>query len=173
MEGYLEVAEGIWYEVKTGLPWTTRKQVPNGRGCSVRTDGELIRINVKNSYGYYLATIGGKKPMFHRLVYEHFNGPIPDVMEVDHINRVRDDNRIENLRLANRSQNMMNKTKYKNNRSGYKGVRKNTRGYRATINAYKVRHYLGTYDTPEEASAAYELAAEQLFGDFNVRKRSA
>lgn len=49
----------------------------------------------------------------HRVIWEVFNGEIPEGMEIDHINHVRDDNRIENLRLVSKSVNMENKSKYK------------------------------------------------------------
>src|SRR5699024_2308960 len=47
---------------------------------------------------------------------------IPNGMEVDHINHIRNDNRIENLRLVSRGDNMLNKSMYSNNKSGVTGV---------------------------------------------------
>lgn len=58
----------------------------------------------------------------HRVVWELHNGPVPEGMEVDHINRNKQDNRIENLRLATREQNRANVDAYSNNTSGTKGV---------------------------------------------------
>lgn len=48
----------------------------------------------------------------HRLVWETFIGLIPSNLQIDHINRVRDDNRLENLRLATHSENLQNKNGY-------------------------------------------------------------
>ena len=44
----------------------------------------------------------------HRLVWETFNGVIPDGYQIDHINTIRDDNRLENLRCVTRKDNMNN-----------------------------------------------------------------
>ncbi|WP_436868476.1 HNH endonuclease signature motif containing protein, partial [Enterobacter hormaechei] len=42
------------------------------------------------------------------MIWEMHNGPIPQNMEIDHINRIKLDNRLENLRLATRRQNACN-----------------------------------------------------------------
>ena len=106
----------------------------------------------------------------YRLVYMAFIGHIPDGMEVDHKDRDRSNNCYDNLRLATRSQNAANSTKKRTNTSGYKGVSKSkskvkTRWY-AGIEVMGKYHYLGTFDTPQEASAAYRAAAIQHFGSF-------
>jgi hypothetical protein len=58
----------------------------------------------------------------HRLVWELYHGPIPDGMHIDHINHIRDDNRLCNLRLASRSENCCNQLLLTRNTSGVKGV---------------------------------------------------
>ena len=50
------------------------------------------------------------------------NGPIPEGMEIDHINHVKDDNRIENLRLVSHRDNSRNRKKRADNTSGFQGV---------------------------------------------------
>lgn len=67
--------------------------------------------------------IGGRSRFMraHRLAWYMVHGAIPSG-EIDHINRNRSDNRIENLRDVSRTENMRNKSKPANNKSGYVGV---------------------------------------------------
>ncbi len=58
---------------------------------------------------YTRVKIGGIRYPVHRIVWEMFYGPIPDNMFIDHINGVKHDNRIENLRLATNQQNQFNR----------------------------------------------------------------
>ena len=62
------------------------------------------------------------KRRVHREVWEQANGPIPDGYEIDHINGQRADNRLENLRLVTRQENMRNAKIYNTNTSGVVGV---------------------------------------------------
>ncbi|MFI8352597.1 HNH endonuclease [Streptomyces cyaneofuscatus] len=50
-----------------------------------------------SSTGYVVIEISGETRLMHRLVWEAFRGPIPDGHQIDHINRVRHDNRLTNL----------------------------------------------------------------------------
>jgi len=76
-------------------------------------DGTFNRNDRKNAngsydhYGYLIIKIKGKQYKAHRLVYLYFNGKFPK-NEIDHINRIRSDNKIENLRDVTRQQNMDN-----------------------------------------------------------------
>jgi len=62
----------------------------------------------KNKKGYFYdkgyVRIGNKGVSEHRLVWEKYNGDIPKGMEIHHINGIKDDNRIENLQLLNKSE---------------------------------------------------------------------
>lgn len=114
------------------------------------------------------ATIGGKPILFHRLVMQPPRG-----MTVDHINGNPLDNRRENMRLATRSQNAMNRGPDADNRSGYKGVYRhkgarqpNGKPWIALIQANRKRRHLGCFATAEEAAAAYRQAAIELHGEF-------
>jgi hypothetical protein len=89
-------------------------------------------------------------------------------LDIDHINGIVSDNRWCNLRLAERSQNLMNRAKTSANTSGLKGVSfMQDRGeYRASIGIGGQHANLGDYATAEEAHAAYVKAARRLHGEF-------
>ena len=59
--------------------------------------------------GYIYLTCNNKRPLAHRIIWEMFNGAIPDGLTIDHINGNKSDNRIENLQLV---------TQHQNNRGG-------------------------------------------------------
>ena len=96
----------------------------------------------------------------HRFIWEMFYGPIPEGMVIDHVNHDGHDNRIENLRLATKTQNQMN--------------RKSARGYNVTKGGRYIvqfgyegnKYYVGTFDTPEEAKGAYLKKKAELAGEY-------
>ncbi len=58
--------------------------------------------------GYYSVGVSGRRVQAHVIVWELHNGPVPDGYELDHKDRNRGNNRIENLRLVTHAQNMQN-----------------------------------------------------------------
>lgn len=79
--------------------------------------------------GYWAVQLKGKKLRCHRVVWELCNGPVPAGYVLDHINRMRSDNRIENLRLATVSDNNCNA--YRPTRELPRGIYHNGKVYRA------------------------------------------
>lgn len=73
--------------------------------------------------GYLRFCLSAGHFMAHRIVWMAFNGEIPALMDIDHINGNRQDNRLANLRLATRAQNALNRRgANKNSKSGVRGV---------------------------------------------------
>lgn len=93
-----------------------------------------------------------------RIVYMHrLIANAPDGVEVDHINGDRLDNRRENLRLSNRSNNLLNKrVASSKSTTGYIGVEVHRDKFTARINIMGKRTYIGTFNTASEASNAYQ-----------------
>jgi len=77
----------------------------------------------KNFQGYHIVDMNGKKSVLvHRLVAEHYIPNPHNLPFVDHMNRIRSDNDINNLRWASRLDNANNKSKMKNNTSGHTNI---------------------------------------------------
>ena len=89
---------------------------------------------------------------------------------IDHINRNGLDNRRENLRFCNQSQNMANSGIRKTNQSGYKGVTYDKRNpnmkWVANLTKNYKHVYIGAFKTKEDAAMAYNIRAIKEFGDF-------
>lgn len=94
----------------------------------------------------------------HRVVYYMYHKKDPGQYLVDHINRIKTDNRISNLRLATDNTNQHNRKA--------RGWHKHGNRYQACIRVDKRLHHLGTFDTPEEARAAYVEAAKLYHKDY-------
>ena len=121
----------------------------------------------KNHDGYMRIKINYTHYSSHRLAWLYVYGKFPD-NEIDHINRIKNDNRLINLREASTSQNGINKSLTKRNTSNFKGVTFNKKANKwqaqATLN--KKTYYLGIYQTKEEAYKAYVDFAKKNHGEF-------
>lgn len=151
------LTELLEYDTTTGV-FTWKR--PCGRPS--RTLGAGVK---EKTYGYILIGIDGLMYRAHRLAWLYVHGDFP-ARHIDHINGVRDDNRISNLREATESQNACNRAG--TSKTGYKGVylhRRSGRWY-AMLQWKKKKYYLGYFDTPEAAAEAYKAAAESTFGEF-------
>ena len=116
-----------------------------------------------HSEGYRVISIDRKLYFAHRLAWLYMAGTFPPD-QIDHINRIRNDNRFANLRAVTKSENMHNSCRGKNNNSGFKGASydKFRKNWRAHIKINNVTKCLGRFSTPEEAGAAY-LAAQRIY----------
>lgn len=121
----------------------------------------------KNNDGYIAIAIKPKNYRAHILAWLYMTGEFPH-KDIDHIDNDPCNNKFINLRLANDSQNHANERLSKNNKSGFKGVyyNKQNKKYRAQIMVNYKKKNLGSYETAEEAHKAYQIAAQELFGEF-------
>ena len=106
--------------------------------------------------GYVASNINGKGVLLHRIIMD-----CQPNETVDHIggNDTKTDCRKCNLRIVNRSENGWNRTPTVRNKSGTTGVRKTRSGkWSAFITEHRRRHYLGTFNTKEEAIVARKEA---------------
>jgi hypothetical protein len=115
--------------------------------------------------GYQTICIDGVKHYAHRLAWLYTYGEHP-AGEVDHINGDPKDARIANLRVCSRSQNARNVRP--RSASGFKGAyfRPRRKAWYARIQVNGCRFYLGSFQTAQEAAAAYDCAARLHHSDF-------
>lgn len=86
---------------------------------------------------------------------------------VDHINRNRLDNRLENLRICTQKENSYNTTKSPNTKYQYKGVSQSKKGlWTASITKDGKKHSIKNINSEIEAAQIYDIMAEELFGEF-------
>lgn len=119
----------------------------------------------KDAKGYLVVGCLKKDYRVHRIVWVMVNGVIPDGMQIDHINGVKSDNRISNLRLVCPQDNQKNMAIPRSNSSGVIGVGwdNKTSRWRAKIMVNRKTIHLGRFDTLEAASTARKKA-EHRYG---------
>jgi hypothetical protein len=144
------------YDPETGA--FTRARNSFGNKCKA---GDLAG-NIAGE-GYWAVTFYDRRYLVHRLIWMFVHGAWPDGM-IDHINGVRSDNRLCNLRVVkSASENGQNMRKARSdNRSGYLGVKQRNNRFTALIKTNGKRINLGSFDTPQEAHAAYVAAKRRL-----------
>lgn len=113
------------------------------------------RAGGMNSQGYRRIYISGRYEQEHRIVWMLFHGEWP-ILQVDHLNGNRSDNRPCNLRLANCSDQMRNRARPSNNTSGKHGVtlHKKSGKWQAQIGVDGKSIYLGLFESIDQAADA-------------------
>jgi hypothetical protein len=114
--------------------------------------------------GYRHITIDGRLYRSARLAFLYMLGRLP--VEADHEDVNPGNECWKNLREANHSQNNANRRAGRLGRSLPKGVTRHRNKFRAQVCRDGRNIYLGIYDTPEEAAAAYAKAAAKVHGQF-------
>ena len=144
--------EILHYDPETGI-FTRRKNqggIKAGSTAGNVTEQGYIRIKVDRKLHYA-----------QRLVWLYVHGHFPED-EMDHINHIRDDNRLINLRKCSRLENMKNKSRYKCNSSGRTGIswHKRERKWHARIRVNKKIIHLGSFKDIDDAVKSREEAEE-------------
>jgi hypothetical protein len=151
--------ELLEYRPETGLLFwkvkPARRIVAGSMAGSIRHDG-YVQIRIDGIIHYA-----------HRVAYALMTGSWP-ADEIDHKDRNPSNNKWDNLRAASRAQNAVNVTCSKPSRSGLRGVAPcpDSAKWMARIRRNGKTCYLGAYDTPELAHAAYAAEAARLHGEF-------
>tara|TARA_R110002153_G_scaffold64566_2_gene172936 strand:- start:75 stop:518 length:444 start_codon:yes stop_codon:yes gene_type:complete len=103
-------------------------------------------VGNKANNGYIEFQCNGKRFYTHRVVWEMFNGKIPEGLQIDHINGIKDDNRIENLQLVTNKQN----TQRRNDTKGYYFIKKINipRPYHSRKKFNDKQYNIGLFGTP-------------------------
>ena len=164
------------YNSKTGkLYWKKRdlKYCNSEKSCNIFNikHAEKEAFIHKRKDGYYKGSIFGEDYLKHRVIWAFHYEKWPQ-QQLDHINRIRDDNRICNLREATYQQNAQNTSSVKGSASKSLGVSWNKRDqrWRADIRVNGVKIYLGAFEKEKDAAKAYDKAAKkhhEEFANFN------
>lgn len=152
----------LHYDPETGH-WTWKEH----RGGSAPQAGH--RAGSVKQDGYRKLMLDRRHYQEHMLAWFYMTGEWPpEGMEVEHRNRDRSDNRWCNLRLAEKWQNSGNTAVRPGNKLQVKGVRYHEKDgkYHARMTVRGEKMHLGSYDTLEQAQAAYELADYLYRGEF-------
>lgn len=153
-----EIAEVLEYFPESG---DFRWRVNRGRVKPGEVAGSV------DSNGYRLIGVLARTYHAHRLAFLFMTGAMPIGM-VDHINGMKDDNRWSNLRdVSNRVNNQNQRKPHKDSKTGILGVTRHQGRYLAAISVNGKRRYIGLFDCPKVAHAAY-LAHKRILHPGNM-----
>lgn len=145
----------VFYDPETGK-FHRRK----ASGIATREDG-----SINKHVGYRYICVDGQRYLAHRLAWFYMTGEWSS-HRIDHRDTVKLNNKWSNLREATNSQNLQNSCIRKKNKCGFKGVYEERGRWAASIACQGRKYYIGSFDSPQEAHAAYVAKAAVLHGEF-------
>lgn len=120
-------------------------RVHNGTKCRAGNESGTLRKD-----GRVIVKLKGYQIYRYHVIWYFSHGFLPK-NQIDHIDRDRSNDSINNLREVSNEQNSWNKGLNRNNTSGYKGVYKQRNRFVAQITIKGKTHYLGSFETEEKA----------------------
>lgn len=140
----------------------------SGIFCRIKANTNAVKIGSvagsMHSDGYMYICVNSKSNSAHRLAWLYVYGEFPKD-EIDHINGIKTDNRICNLRPSTRKENMQNlRNANKNNSTGFLGVSfdKRANKFTAQIHINGKQKKLGTFNNPEDAHNCYLIEKTKI-----------
>jgi hypothetical protein len=141
------------YDPGTGVLTRRVSVSPNARAGGV--------VGSPQSKGYLETSADGHRVLVHRLVWFFVHGEWPRG-DIDHIDGDRTNNRVSNLRDVSRRVNLENQRRARSDsQSGLLGASPHQGRWTARLRVDGKQHYLGLFDTPQLAHAAY-IAAKRI-----------
>ena len=137
----------------------------------IRPSSPLARVKAgqpagcKDHRGYWVVSVGKKRFYAHRIIWELEQGPLADGLVIDHIDRDKSNNRLENLRLVSESENARNRSSKKGRYARLSSSGRKWHSYCSDKVTNKYIH-VGTFDTEEQAHLAAITRRLELYWDF-------
>ena len=179
---YVKQQKREWYEAKAEKQKSERfKNTVMIHGEEFVKFGELIvfkdgtilnkffkKIGILQKSGYVYISINYKQCLAHRIIWEAFNGKIPDGMQIDHFNTIRNDNRLDNLRLVSNKENANNPLTKKHMSEGNKGK---SYHLRKKVIYYNIKgEYVGKSDSITSAAKLFGCSNSTIADHCNNKK---
>lgn len=143
------------------LRWKTDRR--SGRGFGhIHTPAHSV-AGSKNKEGYWQIKLGNKNYQAHRIVWELLCGEIPEDYEINHKNRDRALNLIDNLEPVTKQHNLENKSMYSSNKTGVTGVRQVQRVISGGVYNSFVAHWREGGSQKEKWFSCEKYGHEQAF----------
>lgn len=163
MIAHEELKRYLHYDPETGI-WI-RLATSHSKSRKMQLFSRADRTHGKNRTRRHV-TFKKRRYLAHRLAWFYMTGEWP--RGIDHRDHDDGNNKWDNLRLADQSQNLANARRRKDNTSGHRGVSwsKEKKKWVAVLWFRKKHFHLGYYADFNEATKAYKVAAETHFGEY-------